>query len=84
MGSWFVMVAVKPLAVGVTRPIVGTKAELSEVAVTMCEPVSEPGLEEVIVTVEEAPGSTSVTVMTAPLSATDPALAVALQVKVEL
>jgi hypothetical protein len=79
-----VIVAVKPLAVGVTRPIVGTKAELSEVAVTMCEPVSEPALEEVIVKVEEAPGSTPVTVMSAPLITTDPALAEALQVKVEL
>jgi hypothetical protein len=45
------MVAVKPLAVGVTRPIVGTKAESSEIPVTLKEPVSKPAIVEVIVAV---------------------------------
>jgi hypothetical protein len=86
------MVAVKPVAVGVIEPSSGVRAALSvaevdaessEVEDTAREPVSEPVLLEVIVAVTSVLAATPVTVMSAPLITTDPALAVALQVKLE-
>jgi hypothetical protein len=83
------MFAVNPSAVAVTEPIVGVLAglsdsvlesESSEVEDTAREPVSESVLLEVIVAVTSVLAATPVTVMDAPMIATDPEVAVALQV----